>query len=143
LDVDAKVLDPPPPMNLSDRLARRGLRLFRRRAESTSREPSRLRALADRVQATTEEHGEEIGALRDDLPVLVRLVRAYARGSYRRLPWRSLVTLVSALIYVVVPTDLIPDLIPVIGFVDDAAVVALAVRALRGDLDAFRRWERE
>ena len=129
-------------MAFSDKQARRGLGLFRRRAEKAAREPGRLRKLADRVQATTDEHGEEIGSLREDLPVLVRLVRAYARGDYRRIPWRSLVTLVSALIYVVVPTDLIPDFVPVIGYLDDAAVVALAVRSVKGDLDAFRRWER-
>ena len=39
------------------------------------------------------------------------------------------------------PADLIPDFIPVIGYLDDAAVVALAVRSVKGDLDAFRAWE--
>ena len=81
-------------MAFSDRNARRGLSLFRRRAERAAKEPGRLKQLADRVQATTDEHGAEIGTLRSDLPVLVRLVRAYARGDYRRIPWRSLVTLV-------------------------------------------------
>jgi uncharacterized membrane protein YkvA (DUF1232 family) len=41
------------------------------------------------------------------------------------------------------PIDLIPDVTPVIGFVDDAAVLAWVLRRVRKDLDTFRTWEDE
>ena len=37
-------------------------------------------------------------------------------------------TLVAAIAYFVLPFDAIPDMLPVIGFTDDAAVLATAIR---------------
>ncbi len=51
--------------------------------------------------------------------------------------------MVGGLIYLVSPLDLIPDVLPLLGFVDDAAVLFWIVRQVRRDLDDFRAWERE
>ena len=40
----------------------------------------------------------------------------------------------AALGYFVLPVDIIPDLLPVLGFTDDAAVIATAVAAVRGSV---------
>jgi uncharacterized membrane protein YkvA (DUF1232 family) len=40
------------------------------------------------------------------------------------------VRLVLLLVYLVLPIDLIPDFIPVVGYADDAVVVALALRSV-------------
>lgn len=126
---------------ISDDTARRGLRLFRKKAEAEAREPSRLRALATRARTKMKQHGDQIGEIREDLPVLVRAVRAYSSGEYRKLPWKTVTSIVAALLYFVSPADLIPDFIPVIGYIDDAAVIALVLRGVRGDLTKFERWE--
>ncbi len=47
----------------------------------------------------------------------------------------------STIIYVVNPLDLIPDALPALGFLDDATVLALAVRRSRQTLDDFMAWE--
>ena len=39
------------------------------------------------------------------------------------------------------PIDAIPDFIPFVGIIDDAAVVALVLRALRKDVAPFVDWE--
>ena len=75
--------------------------------------------------------------------VLARLVRAWAKGQYREAPWKSVLYATAALLYFLNPADLIPDTLLVIGFVDDAAVVAAVVRALHKDLRRFERWEAE
>ena len=128
-----------PPFN--DEQARRGLRRFMKRAEREAKEPGRLRKLAGVANEKMREHGEQIGEIREDLPVLLRVIRAYARGDYRKLPWRTVVTIVAGILYFVSPIDLIPDFIPVIGYVDDAAVISLVLRGVRGDLEAFETWE--
>src|SRR3546814_14557104 len=43
----------------------------------------------------------------------------------------------SALIYFVDPKDVIPDQVEVLGFLDDAIMIELCVRALRHELDAY------
>lgn len=40
----------------------------------------------------------------------------------RSLPWGSIVSLIAALLYGVSPIDLLPDLIPLIGLVDDVSI---------------------
>ncbi|MCU0795914.1 MAG: YkvA family protein [Akkermansiaceae bacterium] len=75
------------------------------------------------------------------LTAMVRLLSAYRRGEYREVPWKSLVTIGGAVIYVVNPFDLIPDAVPVAGLSDDAAVVSFALKTVKIDLDRFMAWE--
>ncbi|MGQ0554422.1 MAG: YkvA family protein [Nitrospiraceae bacterium] len=82
-----------------------------------------------------------IGRLWSDLPLLVRLLNAWKEGSYRGLSVRTLVSLATALLYVLSPVDMIPDFIPGIGLIDDAAVLALLLHSIAQDLTAFRVWE--
>lgn len=58
------------------------------------------------------------------------------------MPWPSLLLVASAVVYFVTPADLIPDLLPGIGFMDDVAVVSAVVQAVRDELERFRTWER-
>jgi uncharacterized membrane protein YkvA (DUF1232 family) len=75
------------------------------------------------------------------LKALFRLLRAYIRNEYRDIPWGSIVLVVVAIIYFVAPIDLIPDWIPLSGFIDDAAVLVFVIRQIRSDLDRFLAWE--
>ncbi len=77
----------------------------------------------------------------DDLLTLCRLIRAWSRGEYKRLPWKSLILALAAIIYFLNPVDISPDMIPGIGFVDDAAMIALVLNSIRGDLRRFLEWE--
>lgn len=72
---------------------------------------------------------------------MLRLVRAYYRGDYRDVPVTTLVVIIAAIIYVVNPFDLIPDWVPSLGLLDDAFVLALAIRRTRQALDDFMTWE--
>lgn len=101
----------------------------------------RLLRLARVAYAKLTENENALGRARSDTWHLIRMVRAWARREYTAIPWRALLYIVGALIYFVNPIDLIPDAIVGIGFLDDAAVVAAVMRALRGDVDAFLAWE--
>ena len=84
------------------------------------------------------------GKLKDvwiSLMSLVRLVRAYANGSYRQISAQALLTIVAALVYFVSPIDLIPDFILGLGLIDDAAVLAWTIKACAADLASFIAWE--
>ena len=72
---------------------------------------------------------------------MLRLIRAYSEGKYRDVPESTLVVIIAAIIYVVNPLDVIPDALPALGFLDDATVLALAVRRSRQTLDDFMVWE--
>jgi hypothetical protein len=72
-------------------------------AEQASRKAIRLRAVLEGAG--------------DDLSAFVRLVRAWASGTYRDVPWRSMALVVGALVYFLNPLDAVPDPLPSVGLV--------------------------
>jgi uncharacterized membrane protein YkvA (DUF1232 family) len=62
------------------------------------------------------------------IPFLEDALTAYYCAFDRQTPLYVKVVLVGAIVYFVVPDDLIPDSIPVIGYADDAAVLAAAFK---------------
>ncbi len=115
--------------------------LARRAAVRVMRRRARLFRLVRSAYARLARHEQALAWIRDDLRTLLRLARTWARREYRAVPWRSVLYAVAALLYFVNPVDLIPDALAGIGFVDDVAVVGAVVRAIRADLERFRRWE--
>jgi uncharacterized membrane protein YkvA (DUF1232 family) len=97
--------------------------------------------LAASVFEKARRHRAELGTAWNDLQSLARLVRAWARGEYRAVPWRSLAVVIGALVYFVNPFDAVPDFLPGLGLVDDATLIALLVGSIRGDLQNFAAWE--
>ncbi|MDR1388477.1 MAG: DUF1232 domain-containing protein [Treponema sp.] len=77
----------------------------------------------------------------EDIKLLFALVKDYANGSYRKLPWTTIAGIIGALIYIFSPIDLIPDIIPVIGLVDDAAVLAFCLKCVHVDLQNYKKWK--
>lgn len=69
------------------------------------------------------------------------LVRDYWNGSYREVPWKTIAAVVGALLYVLMPLDLIPDFIPVAGFLDDAGVIAACLALVSDDLVDYEKWK--
>ena len=69
--------------------------------------------------------------------LLVMIVSDYHSGRYRRLPVRTIWTIFVALLYIVGPFDLIPDIVPGLGWIDDAFVVGLVFRAVSHDLRRY------
>ncbi len=77
----------------------------------------------------------------EDAQLLIAVVKDYWTGKYRKLPWGTLAAIVFTLIYVLDPLDLVPDVLPIIGEVDDAAVVAACLYLVERDLLAYKQWK--
>jgi len=62
------------------------------------------------------------------LPFVEDLLTAYYCAFDRDTPREVQAALIGALAYFILPFDIIPDVLPVIGYTDDAAVLAAAIR---------------
>jgi len=71
----------------------------------------------------------------------VRMWRAFGKKQYRTFPWRTAAAFLFALAYLFDPFDIVPDYLPFIGYIDDAAVFGLLVAAIRRDVGKFLEWE--
>ncbi len=86
--------------------------------------------------------GGPLGQFLSDFKDLISVVRDYWSGEYRAIPYWSIAAIVFALLYVLNPLDLIPDFIPLVGYVDDALVVGVCMVMVRQDLHNYREWRR-
>lgn len=75
-----------------------------------------------------------------EIAVLGRMAKAVAKGDYD-LATPKIVMAVATLGYVVSPVDAIPDIVPILGLTDDAALVTATVGALTYEIACFRSWE--
>lgn len=85
---------------------------------------------------------ENMSDFQTNVQLLIRMIRAYASGEYKGLPWKSILSIVAVLIYFVSPIDLIPDFLPIIGITDDVALVVWLVKTFSGDIQKFGEWEK-
>tara|TARA_Y100000588_G_C14118926_1_gene866451 strand:+ start:231 stop:674 length:444 start_codon:yes stop_codon:yes gene_type:complete len=117
---------------------------YLRRADLLVNSRERLRDLA--TQAAGKLSGIasiRIDTVRDQLNLCIALVRSWTRGEYDGVSRQTIVAVTAALLYFVVPFDLIPDFLLGWGFVDDASVVGYVMAMLAAEMDAFRYWQEQ
>jgi uncharacterized membrane protein YkvA (DUF1232 family) len=73
------------------------------------------------------------------LPFAEDLLAAYYCAFDRATPRHVQAALIGALAYFVLPFDVIPDMLPVLGFTDDAAVLATALKLVSSHLHPEHR----
>ncbi|WP_420148082.1 YkvA family protein [Spirosoma sp.] len=85
--------------------------------------------------------GANVAVFREQLGVVTRLLRAYASGQYRAIPWKTLLRIIAVLVYFVSPIDILPDFLPIVGLTDDIALMLWLFSGVKDDIDTFRQWE--
>jgi uncharacterized membrane protein YkvA (DUF1232 family) len=77
----------------------------------------------------------------EDGKILMAMLKDYRIGSYRRVLRWTIAAAAFALIYVFNPFDIVPDVLPVLGAVDDASVIAACLMLIEQDLFKYREWK--
>ena len=102
--------------------------------------PEQLQALL--IQVTDKMKTVPVlGTVVSELPAMVSLVKSYVTKEYPDVSPKVIAAAVSGFIYLIKKKDLIPDSIPVLGQLDDIAVIALALSLIKPELDAYRSWQ--
>ena len=77
----------------------------------------------------------------EDGRLLLALIKDYRASKYRQVPYGIITAAVFALLYVFNPFDLVPDVLPFVGAVDDATVIGACLLMVEKDLNKFRAWK--
>ena len=114
-----------------------------RTAKSTVNSPRKKKKLADAASriASSGKHSLKVFGITGKIKPLVRMVRCSVSREYLDTPWQTIVIITAALIYFVSPFDAIPDFLPFIGFIDDAAIISAVFASISKDVEKFIAWE--
>ena len=105
--------------------------------------PAGLLKVAQRVPALRRLIRGPVADLAEDVTTLAAMVKDYAAGHYSEVPQKTIFAATAALLYLLNPLYLIPDLVPALGLVDDAAVLTMVVKAIQSDVHAYRGWTKK
>ncbi len=99
------------------------------RAEKLAKDPERVR----------RNFWAKLKRFAGSLPFTEDLLAAYYCAFDRETPRHVQAALLGAIAYFVLPFDFLPDMLPVLGFTDDAAVLATAIRMVSSHITPEHR----
>jgi uncharacterized membrane protein YkvA (DUF1232 family) len=105
----------------------------------TREEMEDIRRASRNEQSVRARFWESLKRVARNLPFAEDLVAAFFCATDPRTDIKVRATLFGALAYFILPIDVLPDIAPLIGFTDDAAVLALALRAVAGAITPEHR----
>ena len=74
-----------------------------------------------------------------DVKLLFSMIVDSIKGRYK-LDTKTYLTIAGTLAYVALPTDLLPDFIPGIGFIDDAFVIGWTINTLKEEIENYKKF---
>jgi len=106
----------------------------------TERDLKKVLDKRDEIEKKFKGNGP-LGRFVTDIKLLFAIIQDYWKGEYRQVTFWSIAAIVAALLYVLNPLDLIPDMIPIIGYVDDALIIAVCLAMVEPDLQNYKDWK--
>ncbi|AKB19264.1 MULTISPECIES: YkvA family protein [unclassified Methanosarcina] len=85
-------------------------------------------------------HRADLRKIWDYLGLLFSMLADSFNGKYP-IPKKTVLVITFALLYLISPIDIAPDIIPLLGFVDDVAVLAFAFSLIKDDLEKYQAWK--
>ena len=108
-------------------------------AQELLKNPSKIDGLLEQLE--DKLRGIPVGGdLLASVPLMIAMIKSYINGSYKEVSPKVIASLVAAFLYLVKRKDLIPDNIPLVGHVDDLAVLGVALKICEPELNAFAAW---
>ncbi len=98
---------------------------------------------------TTLEKEEYVNKLSEKGPLAKEDVKENIKNLFNmlkdkdrfKLSKSTLAIIIGALLYVISPIDLVPDVIPVLGLIDDVAILAAATKAIADEIKRYKEWK--
>lgn len=113
---------------------------FLKSAKNISDNPEKIKSVFEKVDGHVESKKGPLGQIFVKTKLAGRMIQDYVKGDYKNLPYRTLLVLVGAALYIIYPLDAVFDFIPFIGFADDIFIFNLVYSQISKDLVDYLEW---
>lgn len=113
------------------------------KAESLLGNHTEVDAILSQVKTQVADLPATVGTALSNIPLLASMIKGYITQEYTNVSPKVVASVLGALLYVAKGKDLIPDSIPILGLVDDVAVVALAMKLNEAEIEEFKQWQED
>jgi uncharacterized membrane protein YkvA (DUF1232 family) len=121
----------------------RGFAQAQSQAESAARDKNKTKQLLRDALNKAYQNRNQLKSVWEDLMAVCRMLKAWSKGDYQSVPWKTIVLSLATIIYFLNPFDVAPEFIPGVGYLDDAVVLGFVVNSIKKELEKFLRWESE
>ncbi|MBI9041958.1 YkvA family protein [Lutibacter sp.] len=80
---------------------------------------------------------DKLGDQMNNFKLLLEMVKDHWNGNFK-INAASFTIIIGAIVYVISPLDAIPDMIPVLGWIDDVSILAFAMTKIQSVLNEYR-----
>lgn len=117
---------------------------FTRKAKKLIENPEKVSNILEKAMSLCEDLGQIrfIGKYFKEAYVICSMLNDYICRRYTKVPMATVLTLLAAVLYFVAPVDVVPDFIPLIGHMDDMAVLMFVRDAAKVDIKKYRKWKK-
>ena len=122
------------PENLSEEIVKEGAQ------NVTQKDIQKVVSRSEEIQRKFSARGP-LARFVEDGKLLMSIVKDYWAGAYRQVPYGVIASSVFTLIYVLNPFDMVPDVLPLIGQLDDVAVLGACLLMVEHDLHTYKDWK--
>ena len=85
-----------------------------------------------------------IGGTIAEVQDIISMLDDYYHGRYKKIPTAAFLGSQGIIAYLVSPVDLIPDNVPILGFIDDAFIINTVVTlCVDKELERYRQWRND
>lgn len=99
-----------------------------------------IRQTLHKAEAIMDDTGM-LAECKSKAKTMFRMIRASFTGKYKGVSVSIVVGFIGAILYLLNPMDMVPDAIPVIGYLDDIAVIGAVIDSALDEIAAFELWE--
>ena len=98
------------------------------------------------IEELPDKMAQVLNSVNERLPVVktmigkVKTLYAMMRDKDFAMAWSSKTMVIAGLLYFISPVDLLPDFIPILGYVDDAFVISLVMNAIGSEIERYQQF---
>lgn len=91
---------------------------------------------------SAELKANNLNVRKEDFQMLIAMCKDTFSGTYKMNKW-NLSVIIATIVYVISPLDAIPDVIPVLGWVDDVTIIGYAVAKLSDEILQYKLFRKQ